>query len=46
VQPFSLHNLLRYMGSNDRTKIQIQLTPNEFKLQAGRMYFLPSYMFH
>jgi protease-4 len=46
VQPFSLHNLLRFVESNDRTKIQIQLTPNEFKLQAGRMYFLPSYMFH
>ncbi|MGA2605765.1 MAG: signal peptide peptidase SppA [Verrucomicrobiia bacterium] len=46
VEPFSLRNLFRLMGSNDKAKIQIQLTPNEFKLQTGRMYFLPSYMFH
>jgi protease-4 len=46
VEPFSLRNLFRFMGSNDKAKIQIQLTPNEFKLQTGRMYFLPSYMFH
>jgi protease IV len=46
VQPFSLRNVLRLMGKNDRTKIQVQLTPEEFKLQAGRMYFMPSYMFH
>ena len=45
VAPFSLRNLFRYMGKNDRTKIQIELTPNQFKLQAGRLYFLPAYMF-
>jgi protease IV len=46
VEPFSLRNVLRFMGKNDRAKIQIQLTPEEFKLQAGHMYFMPSYMFH
>jgi protease-4 len=47
MQPFSLRNLFRFMGgSNDKAKIQIELTPNELKLQTGRMYFLPSYMFH
>jgi protease-4 len=46
VQPFNLRNLLRFMGSNDKAKIQIQLTPDVLKLQAGHMYFLPSYMFH
>jgi protease-4 len=46
VEPFNLRNLFRLMGSNDKAKIQIQLTPNEFKLQTGQMYFLPSYMFH
>jgi protease-4 len=45
VAPFSLRNLLRFAGKNDQTKIQIELTPNQFKLQAGRMYFLPAYMF-
>ncbi len=45
-EPFSIRNLFRFLGKNDRAKIQIQLTPDEFKLQAGRMYFLPSYMFH
>jgi hypothetical protein len=33
------------MGKNDRTKIQIELTPNQFKLQTGKLYFLPGYMF-
>jgi protease-4 len=46
VQPFNLRNLLRFMGKNDNAKIQIQLTPDVFKLQAGHMYFLPAYMFH
>ena len=45
VAPFSLRTLFRYVGKNDRTKIQIELTPNQFKLQAGRLYFLPAYMF-
>ena len=46
VQPFNLRNLLRFVGKNDNAKIQIQLTPDVLKLQAGHMYFLPSYMFH
>jgi protease-4 len=45
IQPFSLRNLFRFMGKNDKAKIQIELTPNQFKLQAGHLYFLPSYMF-
>ena len=45
VEPFSLRNLFRLMGQNDKAKIQIELTPNQFKLQAGHMYFLPGYMF-
>jgi protease-4 len=45
VAPFSLRNLFRYMGKSDKTKIQIELTPNQFKLQAGKLYFLPGYMF-
>lgn len=45
TEPFSLRNVLRMWGKNDRAKIQIQLTPNQFKVQSGRLYFLPSYMF-
>jgi len=45
AEPFSLRNLFRFMGKNDKTKIQIELTPNQFKVQSGHMYFLPSYMF-
>jgi protease IV len=45
VEPFSIRNLLRFMGKNDKAKIQIELTPNQFKAQAGKLYFLPSYMF-
>ncbi len=45
VAPFSLRNLLRFFGKNDRTKIQIELTPNQFNLQTGKLYFLPGYMF-
>jgi len=43
--PFSLRNVLRIFGSNDRTKIQIQLTPNTLKLETGKLYFLPAHMF-
>jgi protease-4 len=45
AEPFSIRNLLRLWGKNDRAKIQIQLTPNQFKVQSGKLYFLPSYMF-
>ena len=45
AQPFSIRNLLRLWGKNDNAKIQIQLTPNQFKVQSGKLYFLPSYMF-
>jgi protease-4 len=45
AEPFSIRNLLKLWGKNDRAKIQIQLTPNQFKVQSGKLYFLPSYMF-
>jgi hypothetical protein len=45
VQPFSIRNLFRFMGKNDNTKLQIELAPNQLKLQAGRLYFLPGSMF-
>ncbi|HUJ70883.1 MAG TPA: signal peptide peptidase SppA [Verrucomicrobiae bacterium] len=45
VQPFSIRNLFRFVGKNDNTKLQIELAPNQLKLQAGRLYFLPGFMF-
>jgi len=45
AQPFSIRNFLRLWGKNDKAKIQIELTPNQFKVQSGKLYFLPSYMF-
>lgn len=45
VEPFSIRNLFRFMGKNDQAKIQIELSPTQLKLQAGKMYFLPAYMF-
>jgi protease-4 len=45
VAPFSLRNVLKLLGSNDRTKIELQISPTAFKLEAGKLYFLPAYMF-
>ena len=45
VIPFSWRNVFRMFGQNDRTKIQLELTPNQLKLQSGKLYFLPAYMF-
>ena len=45
VAPFSLRNVLRLLGKNDRTKIELQLAPATFKLESGKLYFLPAYMF-
>jgi len=45
LRPFSLRNVLRFLGQNESAKIQIQFSPNALKLQPGKMYFLPAYMF-
>jgi protease-4 len=43
---FSLRHLLRIFGKNDQTKIQVQLTSAPaLKLDTGKLYFLPAYMF-
>jgi protease-4 len=39
--PFSLRDLFRYLGQQDRAKVQLQIGPEKFKLQSGRLYFLP-----
>ncbi|HUK81293.1 MAG TPA: signal peptide peptidase SppA [Verrucomicrobiae bacterium] len=43
--PFSLRNLARLLGSNDRAKIQVNIAPTGPKLESGKLYFLPAYMF-
>ncbi|MEI6083804.1 MAG: signal peptide peptidase SppA [Verrucomicrobiota bacterium] len=45
ARPFSLRNLLQFLGKSEAPKIQIQFTPASLKLQPGKMYFLPAYMF-
>ncbi|MGD0017437.1 MAG: signal peptide peptidase SppA [Verrucomicrobiia bacterium] len=45
VTPFSWRNVFRLLGQNDHAKIQLELTPNQLKLQSGKLYFLPAYMF-
>jgi protease-4 len=44
-EPFSLKTLLHFFAKSDAPKLQIQINPNPLKLQAGKMYFLPAYMF-
>ena len=44
-QPFSLRHLLQMFGQTHAPKLQIQISPNPLKMQAGKMYFLPAYMF-
>ena len=43
---FSLRQLFRIFGKTDQAKIQIQITtPVTPKLEAGKLYYLPAYMF-
>ena len=44
-QPFSLRHMLQMFGQTHAPKLQIQISPNPLKMQAGKMYFLPAYMF-
>ncbi len=43
--PFSFRNVFRLFGSEDRAKIEVQLTPASLKLETGKLYFLPADMF-
>jgi protease-4 len=45
IMPFSWRNMFRLFGQNDRAKIQVEISPNQLKLQSGKLYFLPAYMF-
>ncbi|MBM3859993.1 MAG: signal peptide peptidase SppA [Verrucomicrobia bacterium] len=43
--PFSLSRLFRFFGESKSGKIQIQVGPTLPKLETGKLYFLPAYMF-
>jgi protease-4 len=45
VKPFTLRQLLRLLGKSEPPKLQLEVSPNTLKLQAGKLYFLPPYMF-
>jgi protease-4 len=45
VKPFTLRQLLRLLGKTEPPKIQLEVSPNTLKLQAGKLYFLPPYLF-
>src|SRR5207249_3696413 len=45
-QPLSLRNLLRFLGQADhKPQVSVDIIPNKLKLEAGKLYFLPAYMF-
>jgi protease IV len=45
TKPFSFRQLLRMFGKSEAPKIQVEISPNTLKLQTGKLYFLPPYMF-
>jgi len=45
TKPFSFRQLFRMFGKSDAPKIQLEISPNTLRLQAGKIYFLPPYMF-
>lgn len=46
TQPFNLGRLLRFLGrSPEAREIQLKLMPQPLKLEPGKLYFLPAYLF-
>jgi len=43
--PFSLKRLFRFLGQSQSAKLHIQLGPTLPRLESGKLYFLPPYMF-
>ena len=46
AEPFSWKHLLHMFSKTETPKIQIELSPNPLKMQSGKLYLLPGYMFH
>ncbi len=45
VAPFSLRNVFQLFGKSEAPKIQVELGSSQFKLQSGKLYYLPAYLF-
>ena len=45
VVPFHLGKLLRFFGQKSESKIQLNLGPESFHLQAGKLYYLSTHLF-
>jgi protease-4 len=43
--PFSFRHLFRFFGETKAARIQVQVGPTLPKLESGKLYFLPAYMF-
>jgi protease-4 len=43
--PFTLRNLFRLLGESGRGTLRVEFHPSPLRLQAGRLYFLPAYLF-
>lgn len=43
--PFSLSHLLRFRGPMLPPRVQVDLMPQAIRLEPGKLYFLPSYLF-
>jgi len=45
LRPFSFRDIARIFGKSDRPEIQIEITPRQLRLETGKLYYLPAYMF-
>jgi protease-4 len=43
--PFSLRQLFRFFGESRAAKVHLDLNPAALKLEVGKLYFLPAYLF-
>jgi protease-4 len=45
-RPFSLRDLLRFFGQSDQqAKVRIELGTRPLKLETGKLYYLPAFLF-
>ncbi|NBS13624.1 MAG: signal peptide peptidase SppA [Verrucomicrobia bacterium] len=45
VVPFHISKLLRFLGQKSESKIQLNLGPESFHLQTGKLYYLSTHLF-
>jgi len=43
--PFSFRNLFRIIGETRAAKVHVEINSSALKLEAGKLYFLPAYLF-